>query len=250
MKINKNILFNIILIITGLISLLIVLDYILGFTPHDYFYEQNPGISFYVGVNVVSRWATFSYFTYHTMILFGIWAFLFGISNLFKLEKLNNFLRYKSIVVFIFTNYLITTLLYTIFELTSGNITFGLYALNFKAIKNFITNIIGHYVLFIVMLLIFIKVRTNSNENDHKHYLFMSLYIFIYYLYVLATGKFMYQIEWYPYPIFDTYSLFGTRLDIIVELIILFIISVILSVSYYFVIKLITKLKNNLLLKR
>ena len=78
----------------------------------------------------------------------------------------------------------------------------------------------------------------------------MSLYIFIYYLYVLATGKFMYQIEWYPYPIFDTYSLFGTRLEIIVELIILFIINIILSVSYYFVLKLITKLKNKLLIKR
>lgn len=239
----KRVIKNILFIIIGVSALYLFIDHIAKFTPHDYFYDANHGIEYYVGVNVVSRWADLSFFTYHTIILFGVWFILYGISGLFKLEKLNFFLINKNLITFIFTNYLITTFMYTFFELTSGNITFGLYANTPKAIHNFGTNILGHYIFFIIILIAFIKIEP-VGVYKKKTLIFISFYVFIYYLYVLITGKFMYKIEWYPYPIFDTYALFGTRLKIYYEIPILLVIAVILSVGYYYLLKLILFLKD------
>lgn len=234
---------NVFFFIVGICALTLFIEHIAMFTPHDYFYEANPGITYYVGINVVSAWADFSFFTYHTIIFFGLWCICYSISECFKIEKLNNFVRHNSIITFVFTNYLIATLLYTIFELTSGNITFGLYALNPKAIHNFGTNILGHYGFFIIMLITFIKVKT-IGVIKNKYLVYMSCYVFIYYIYVLITGKFLYQIEWYPYPIFDTYALFGKRLELYFEIPILLSLAIILSIGYFFLLKLIGYLKQ------
>ena len=233
---------NVFLFIVGICALALFIEHISMFTPHDYFYTVNPEINYYVGVNVVSAWADFSFFTYHTIILFGLWCVGYSISDCFKLKKLNHFMKHGSVITFVFTNYLITTLLYTVFELTSGNITFGLYALTGKAIHNFGTNILGHYVFFIIMLIIFIKIKPSGNIKN-KHFAFMSCYILTYYFYVLISGKFMYQIEWYPYPIFDTYSLFGVRLSPYFEIPILIFIAVVLSAGYFFLLKIISYFK-------
>jgi len=240
MKLNFK---NVFLFVIGISALALFLEHILLFTPHDYFYEANPGITYYVGVNVVSEWADLSYFTYHTIIIFGIWCICFSVSDCFNIEKLKHFVCHGSVITFIFTNYLITSLLYTVFELTSGNITFGLYALNRKAIHNFGTNILGHYIFFIIMIIIFIKSKFYGKVKN-RHLIMMSCYVFIYYLYVLITGKFMYCIEWYPYPIFDTYALFGKRFELYLELPILLIIALCMTVGYYFLLKFISYLKQ------
>jgi hypothetical protein len=239
MKINIK---NVFLFIVGICALTLFIEHIIMFTPHDYFFNANPDINYYVGINVVSAIADFSFFTYHTIILFGLWCVGYSISDCFKLVKFNKFIRHKSVITFIFTNFLITTVLYTIFELTSGNITFGLYALNGKAIHNFGTNILGHYLFFIIILIVFIKIKPSGNIKN-KHMLFMSCYILIYYFYVLISGKFMYQIEWYPYPIFDTYALFGVRLSPSIEIPVLIIISLVLSAGYFFLLKGISYIK-------
>lgn len=233
---------NLLYLIIGISAIWLVVDHIGKFSYPDYFYNDNPDIKYYVGVNVVSIWADFSFFTYHTIILFGIWCILYSLSELFNLTRLNNFTKHKAVIVFLFTNYLVTTVLYTIFELTSGDITFGLYANTAKAIHNLGTNILGHYVFFIVMLVSFIKIKPNG-EIKTKYFIFMSMYVFIYYIYVLITGRFMYNIEWYPYPIFDTFALFGKRLSWYFEIPILLVIAVIMTIGYYYVLNLINKLK-------
>lgn len=233
---------NLFYLITGICAIWLVADHILKFSYPDYFYNANQGIEYYVGVNVVSMLADFSFFTYHTIILFGVWCILYSISDYFSLTKLKNFTKHKAVITFLFTNYLVTTVLYTIFELTSGNITFGLYANTPKAIHNLGTNILGHYVFFIVMLVSYIKIKT-CGVIKKKYFIYMSGYIFIYYIYVLITGRFMYNIEWYPYPIFDTFALFGKRLAWYFEIPILLVIAVIMTIGYYYVLNLINKLK-------
>ena len=101
------------------------------------------------------------------MILFGIWCILIAISKLFNLEKMDNFLTQDWLVCFIFVNYIFTTVLYTIFQLSSSD--FGLYSTTKPlAWHNFATSILGHYILFIASLL---KIKKNRTYN--KFCLFM-----------------------------------------------------------------------------
>ena len=241
----KNKILSIVNILIGLIGLWIVLDHILKFTPHDYFYINNPGITYYVGINVVGMIADLSYFTYHTMIIFSVWTFLLGTSSILKFKKINKIFCHRSVVIFITTNYLITSFLYTIFELTSGNPTFGLYEISNKAIHNFGINIIGHYLLFFYNIFLFVKLKFNGDINK-KHYFIMVSYLIVYYLYVKITGLYMYEIVWYPYPIFDCRSLFGLSNDALIIYDILLIITIlfIICFGYYYLLRVVNKLSK------
>lgn len=245
---KKELVLNIIGIILGLFGIYLFIDHITGFTPHDYFYIQNPNIKLYVGVNVVSAWADLSFFTYHTLIFFSLWLIGYHLSKILKNKKLINFFTNKALVVFVCGNYLITVVFYTIFELASGNPTFGLYSNSFEAVYNFITNILVHYILFIVVIIVFLKVNV-TGEIRKKHYLLMGGYFVLYYLYVKLTGMFMYKIEWYPYPIFDILSicnLIGIKAPTndILNSIILFFVMVTICLGYVMILYLVGILKK------
>jgi len=242
----KNKLLNILTLIIGVLGIWLFLDHILNFKYPEYFYNANPNINYYVGINVVSMIADLSFFTYHTLIFFSIWCILLGVSSLFKIDKLYELCVHRSIVVFIMTNYLLTTALYTIFELTSSNITFGLYALDNLAIHNFGTNILAHYIFFIYNVFLFIKIKKDK-EIKNKHYQLMGVYLLIYLIYVKISGMYFYNIEWYPYPIFDLKSIigiFGLKINVlpIIEYILLFVIFIGMSYLYICLLKLIEKL--------
>lgn len=192
--------------VVGIIGLVLILQHILAFTPHDYFYIQNPNIEKYVGVNVVSAWADMSFFTYHTLIFFSIWSILYFVSVVFKVDRLYNFLYKRWIICFVFTNYVITVLIYSLFEILSPT-NLGLYNINEPmAWHNFGTNILVHYVIFIFAFILYVKSETNGNITT-KEIIINVTYLVIYYLVVKLTGMFCYQIEWYPYPIFDAGSM-------------------------------------------
>lgn len=116
---RKELFINILIGICGIIALWIVISHIAHFEYPDYFYNKKPNIDSYVGINVVSPFADFSFFTYLTIIIFGSWCILFSLSQIFKLEKLNNFLRARNLVCFVYCNYIMTITLYTLFELCS-----------------------------------------------------------------------------------------------------------------------------------
>ena len=204
--------YNTLILFCGLVGLWLFLSHMLHFSFPDYFYAQYPDINFYYGANVVSIWADLSFFTYHTLIFFSVWCILFALSNFFNFNKLRKFLTNAYVMSFVFTNYIITAILYTFFELTSGNITFGLYAINNKAIHNFGTNIFIHYIYFIFALAIFLRTKSNDNHNIIYKY-FPIVYLLVYYITIKILGKFAYLIEWYPYVIFDAKS-FGSTFGI------------------------------------
>lgn len=245
----KSKLLNIITLIIGILTLWVFVDHFINFQYPDYFYNANPGITYYVGINVVSKYADFSFFTYHTMIIFSIWCISLSVSSLLKFDKLYNLCVNRNIVVFVFVNYFLTTLLYTIFELTSGNITFGLYALNFNGIHNFVTNILGHYFFFFFNVFLFIKVKTKGVMKK-KYFVLMSCYVLIYLIYVKLSGMYFYNIEWYPYPIFDFSSLFGlfginVSVPVIIEYIVIFILFILMSMLYYRLLIIFNKIKKD-----
>ena len=203
------------LLLCGIVSLWLVISHIAHFEYPDYFWHANPDIKTYVGVNVVSKWADFSFFTYITMLLFGIWCILLSISKLFNLQKMNKFLTQDWLVCFIFVNYVFTTLLYTVFQISSGD--FGLYStVKPVAWHNFGTSILGHYIFFVISLIIYIKINSQeqiSIRNKKIGHITSSIFLGVYYLVVKLTGEFAYQIRWFPYIIFDAKS-FDTTLGI------------------------------------
>ena len=148
----------------------LVINHIAGFTPNDYFYEMYPDIKKYVGVNVVSRWADLTFFTYQTLIFFSLWLFAFSLGGIFKLKKLYALATHKAAVVFVLTNYTVTAVLYTAFECIGGKPTFGLYALHNAAIHNFGTNILAHYVFFVFCWVLGKKLPTHGKMTK-KHYI-------------------------------------------------------------------------------
>ncbi len=193
----------------GIFGLLIFADHILGFEMPEYFYSKNPDIKLYVGTNVVSMYADFSFFTYHSLIFFSIWMIFISLSVILSLKKLNKLLRNSGILSFIFLNYIVTAILYTAFELSGGKPTFGLYAKTPGAYHNFGTNVTVHYVYFAICLIAFLRTHASNKECNGNHIrasMYPMAYLFIYYLTVLITGRCCYRILWFPYPIFDTGS--------------------------------------------
>ena len=241
--------YNILILFCGFVGLWLFLSHMLHFSFPDYFYANNPDIKFYYGTNVVSMWADLSFFTYHTLIFFSLWCIGFAISNFFNFKKLHSFLTNAYVMSFVFTNYVVTAVLYTFFELTSGNITFGLYANVPFAYHNLGTNIITHYIYFIFALILFLKINSSESKNKILCY-FPICYLIVYYIIVKMTGKFSYIIEWYPYVIFDAKS-FGKMFGItnyfwtvVVLILALIIIGFIYMIMFKFFAKYKTKKSN------
>ena len=65
---------------------------------------------------------------------------------------------------FVFANYLITFLLYTIMELI-GKREFGLYGTSLDAWFSFFRNIAIHYILFFVCAVLFFKLKPAKEFN-------------------------------------------------------------------------------------
>lgn len=197
----------ILLIITGIIGLWLTISHICHFKYPDYFYDANPNINKYIGTNVVSWEADFSYFTYQTIIIFSLWSIFLSIGELFKIKRISNVMKNTNIMTFVLVNYIVTTLLYTVFEFISGNPTFGYYGPYNLSIHNLGTNLIAHYLLFIVCLISYIKIKPNNNKNIKLACVLITIYLVIYFIYVKITGMYSYNIEWYPYIIFDKESI-------------------------------------------
>ncbi len=234
-----------------MLGFVLFLMHMLGFKPHDYFFNANPNIEKYSGVNVVSMTADLSFFTYHSLIFLCLWLVLFSVSELFHFTKLNSFTRKNEVLSFITANYIFTVVLYTLFELTGEEITFGLYANTPKAIYNFVTNIVIHYFYFLLSLTIFIKTDTKkvsySLRKRLSSVIIPSLYLWIYFFSVKITGLTAYKIIWYPYPIFDAEMLAEllmlTGIPFPVKLILNAIVLVILWAAYLSLYQLLMKLK-------
>jgi len=202
---KKKIICGILVALCGALALWLFLDHFLNFSRQDWVFERYPNMTLYYGVNIINKFADFAFFTYITSITFGIWCILFGISNCFKENKFNNFLRKSSVVSFVFTNYLITSVIYTVFELAFANDHFGLYADVPKAWHNLGINICTHYVIFIFAVIIFALIKTRKS-NIRKGRFFALSFLVLYAVIVKITGEFAYSIRWFPYIIFDATS--------------------------------------------
>ncbi len=189
----------------GVFGLYLFIDHMLGFKPNNCFYAANPSIKKYIGTNIVSMYADLSFFTYHTLIFFSAWMMLFTFSDTLGIKKLSSFLRKDTVTTFISLNYIVTALIYTVFEISSGNPTFGLYARTPAAYHNFGTNITIHYIYFTISMVVFLKTKVLKNRYGgyFKASLIPLSYLIVYYVSVLITGLFCYRIIWFPYPIFD-----------------------------------------------
>lgn len=241
---KKRILKGVGLIFCGALALYLFVQHLIGY--NDWFLLAHPEVKLYVGVNVVSKFADFSFFTYITIILFGLWCVLFGFSLFFKKSKFENFLRKSSILSFVFTNYFLTVILYTIFEFTVTGGTFGLYSKTAPlAWHNLGTNIIVHYVLFSVACVIFAKVKTQkSNLNIGRGV--VCCFLLTYYVIVKLTGEFVYRIRWFPYSIFDA-SYFGQTIGVSsysTSVVLLVLVYVLILAFYLYFFTLFAKLKE------
>lgn len=178
-----------------------VWHFLLFNVPANHFDKYPAGTIFY-GRNVVSAWANFLFFTNQTLLIFAGWCFLIGIHGISRSEKLRDFVYSENTMTFVFTNYLITFLLYTIMELL-GSGDFGFYGTSIDAWFSFFRNIAIHYILFFVCAALFFKLKP-TKEFSNKTYLYSGIYLLIYYLVARIIGRFCFHVEWYPYMFFHS----------------------------------------------
>ena len=161
-----------------------------------------PDIKVYYNNNVVTGWANLSFFTYQTLILFSTWSILWFVSYFFKLHKLQNFLKSEIVVDFISTNYIITCVVYTVFEFIKFPINFGLYNVNeWYAWFVMFTNLLIHHGMFVFAIIFYIKIDTRKSKLS-LHILVPTVYLVLYCVIVKIIGVYAYRIEWYPYGFF------------------------------------------------
>lgn len=186
----------------GAIGWWLFLSHMLHYKHYPYYIEH---FDLYTGNNVVSKWADFSYFTYHTLLFFSTWSLMYGAASLVGLKKLKRFLQKSTVLSFVFLNYCATALLYTAFELAARPVTFGFYANVPLAYHSLGTNLIAHYLYFALALLAFLKVPAERGRPRIALPLALS-YLAVYLAAVKIAGEFAYPIRWFPYPVFDLES--------------------------------------------
>ena len=124
-------------------------------------------------------------------------------NNVFvKLTKLQNFLSSEIVVDFLSTNYIITCVLYTVFEACKSPINFGLYKANeWYAWFVMFTNLLIHHGMFVFAVIFFVKMDTKKSKT-FLHILVPAIYLVLYCVTVKIIGVYAYRIEWYPYGFF------------------------------------------------
>jgi len=203
----------ILLIAFGVLAIWLFVDHIANFRFPQYFYNRHPDIELYIGTNIVSAWADFSFFTYITLILWAFWAISYGICWLANCGgRFAKFIKRDTVVGFVFANYVLTAVLYTVFTLCSARPDFGFYANVPLGWHNLGTNLFVHYAIFIFSVFAFLNVHTERGQIKRALPCIIS-FAAVYYATVKLTGEFAYNIRWFPYVIFDAKS-FGNMLGI------------------------------------
>lgn len=106
-------------------------------------------------------------------------------------------------------------------------------------------------IIYYFLFAYYVKIKPLNNKYTKISYLLITLYLLIYYVSVKLTGLYAYNIEWYPYIIFDQESIqtiLGINNDWIGLLLLIFInitVYVIYMLLYIFIKK--TKQKKVML---
>ncbi len=201
---------TVILFLISCFGLAIVAEHIAGYEYQEWFFKN--GIHDpYTNVNVVSRWADFSFFTYLSLILFCLFGILKFVACIFKTEKLNRIVNNSYFVFFICLNQFIVLLLYTISQIVfKGNFGWGGHSP--RAYHSFGTNLVTHYFFTTVAIIYFFIHKFDKIE--FKKCLYFLIFFPVYGTIVKLTGMYCYTFEWYPYPIFSKkaiwHAFFGT----------------------------------------
>ena len=188
--------------IVGLIGYALAISTSILVDGQEWFFRMYPDIKVYYNNNVVTGWANLSFFTYQTLILFSTWCILWFVAFFFKLHKLQNFLKSEIVVYFISANYIITCVVYTVFEVVKSPVNFGLYNVHeWYAWFVLFTNLLIHDGMFVFALIFFIKIDTVKSRLL-LHILVPTVYLVLYCVIVKIIGVYAYRIEWYPYGFF------------------------------------------------
>lgn len=237
--------FDVFILLCGIISFWLVISHIMHFNLANYIYEQKDLPDVLYGTNVVNKWADLSFFTYITILIFAFWCFFMFASKLFKIKNFYDFLTKDYTTTFVLTNYVCTVVIYNIFQIVAGD-DFGLYnKASSLAWHNFGTNILCHYIMFILACIILLKVQSTITKSKLP-YMFVTMFLVVYYLIVKICGEYAYKVKWYPYFIFDS-GAFASAFNIhnqTISVILLIICCVAIYMFYMILFFLIKKHKN------
>lgn len=238
--------FDIFILMCGLVSFWLVISHIAHFHLGDYIDKTKNLPDILYGTNVVSKWADLSFFTYITILIFASWCVSFFIAKLFGLKRIYNFLTKDYIISFVFTNYICTAIIYNIFQIVAGD-NFGLYNKTDPiAWHSFATNLLCHYVVFILACIILIKVPSSTTKSKLP-YICVTAFLVVYYVVVKICGLYAYRVIWYPYFIFDS-TIFGKAFSIknpTLSTILMILCCITIYLLYMAIYILVKKHKNN-----
>lgn len=245
---KKEILISSVLLCFSVLGLALFIDHIVRFVPADYFYKDGVPLDPYTNVNVVSRWANFSYFTYLSLIMFC----LFGIAKFFstifghKIDRLKRITDSPYVIIFVCVNQFFVLIVYTASEIAFGG-KFGWYGNNFGSIYSLVTNLIIHYLITSVAIIYFFTVKAKVTP---KYCLWYAAFFVVYGIAVKITGMYCYRFEWYPYPFFSAEGLwhkifvgkeYNEVAAVILDIAVIAIIAAIYAVTVFAACKIISK---------
>lgn len=190
--------FSMIILFVSCLGLAIFIEHLLGYQYQEWFYE-NGIYDPYTNVNVVSRWADFSFFTYISLIIFCLWGIVRFISIVFRLERLYKIVNNSYLILFICLNQFNVCLLYTISQVAFKG-TFGWWDNSPRSLHSLGTNIAVHYFITAIGIVYFLI--HNFEKVKFKKCLLFLIFFTIYGIIVKIAGMHCYVFEWYPYPIF------------------------------------------------
>lgn len=238
--------FSIIIFLASCLGLAIFTELVVNFEYPEEFYQEEY-FNRFTTINVVSRWANFSFFTYWSLIIFSLWGIFKFIATIFKIEKLQRIVNNSYLVLFVCLNQAIVMILYTVYQLAFDG-SFSYYGPYPRSYHSLGTNLTVHYVITIIAIVYFFFHK--FEKIQFKKCLIFLVFLVIYGTLVKITGMYCYSFDWYPYPIFSReaiwHTIFGNfnNYHPILALVILIFVLILLIAIYLLCVFLATKFIN------
>lgn len=196
----KNLIFSVAL---GLASALAVYVFFKIFSSYKYptfFYhpvkEEEKALAKYIG-----KAGFFTYFTYLALGLSGLWGVGRTICYLSGLKKGLKIFDNEYVVIFVTLNEVITLVAYCVPQYFAA-VPFGFTGWAWKNLKGFFQSLFMH-VIFPVCVITFFALFKPEKEVKTKKVCLLSSFALLYAVIVKVLGRFVFPVEWYPYPVFS-----------------------------------------------
>ncbi|HBK01561.1 MAG TPA: hypothetical protein DDY77_00820 [Clostridiales bacterium] len=196
----KNLIFSVALGVASALALYIFFKIFASYSYPTYFYhpvkEEEKALAKYIG-----KAGFFAYFTYLSLGIAGLWGVGRTVCFCLGLEKGLKLFDNEYVVIFVTLNEIVTLVAYCVPQYFSA-VPFGFTGWAWQNLKGFLQSTYMH-ILFPACVIAFFVLFKSKKEVKTKKVCLCALFPLLYVIIVKFLGKFVYPVEWYPYPVFS-----------------------------------------------